>query len=34
MEGRAEAKENLQKAVDLGLKGQLLETARRTLEEL
>jgi tetratricopeptide (TPR) repeat protein len=33
-EGRGEAKANLQKAIDLGLKGELLETARQTLEKL
>ncbi|MFQ6008925.1 MAG: hypothetical protein ACE5K8_08260, partial [Candidatus Zixiibacteriota bacterium] len=33
MEGNEEAKTNLRKAIDLGLKGKLLETARRTLEK-
>jgi tetratricopeptide (TPR) repeat protein len=34
MEGKEEAKANLQKAIDLGLKGELLETARQTLGKL
>lgn len=34
MEGKEEAEENLQKAIELGLKGEDLELARQTLEKL